>query len=94
MTQPVLTPDSIKTAMEFDGLYSELPGARIPRGAEEVYVVWPASREEILASGTWRVTVLPHVVAGLRFRARRRLLTRRRVSHPTIEPLELLVEGV
>lgn len=94
LTEPVLTPDSLKTAMEFDGLYSELRGARTPRGAEGVYVVWPESREEILDSGTWRVTALPHAVAGLRFRARRRLLTRRRVSHPPIEPLELLVEGV
>lgn len=56
LSDPVLTQDSIKTAMEGEGLYSELRGARTPAGAEGVYVVWPASREQILDSGTWRVT--------------------------------------
>ncbi len=59
LSEPVLTADSIKTAMEFEGLYTELRGARTAVGAEGVYVIWPATREEILDSGTWRVTSRP-----------------------------------
>ena len=56
LREPVLTADSIITAMEFEGLYTELRGARTPVGAEGVYVIWPATHDEILDSGTWRVT--------------------------------------
>ncbi len=59
LREPVLTADSIITAMEFEGLYSELRGARTAVGAEGVYMIWPATREEILDSGTWRVTSRP-----------------------------------
>ncbi len=59
LREPVLTAASIITAMEFEGLYTELRGARTVVGPEGVYMIWPASREEILDSGTWQVTSRP-----------------------------------